>query len=135
MESIDHLFIHCKFSHSLRCSLLRRCGVLSGRPGSLAGTIQAWRYSSFSRSGLILCRPTPFAILWLTWKERNDRVFNGSSSSMEDIYELVVVRISKWASFKSEFDRLRVEGVLHNWEASLLCGLWWKNWYFGLLGK
>eukprot|EP00268_Persea_americana_P000277 TRINITY_DN10107_c0_g1_i2.p1 TRINITY_DN10107_c0_g1~~TRINITY_DN10107_c0_g1_i2.p1 ORF type:complete len:112 (-),score=12.99 TRINITY_DN10107_c0_g1_i2:315-650(-) len=85
MESIDHLFIHCKFSHSLRCSLLRRCGVLSGRPGSLAGTIQAWRYSSFSRSGLILCRPTPFAILWLTWKERNDRVFIGSLSSVEYI--------------------------------------------------
>lgn len=34
-----------------------------------------------------------------------------------------MVRISKWASFKSKFDSLSVEGVMHNWEASLSCGV------------
>lgn len=42
---------------------------------------------------------------------------------MEDLSHLVMVLISKWASFKSKFDSLRVEGVMHNWEASLSCGV------------
>ena len=83
--------------------------------------IEAWRCSSFYGCGLVLWRLIPFAILWSVWKEKNDRVFKRSSSSVEDLTLLVVSRIAKWATFKSEFDSLRVDGVLHNWEAFLLC--------------
>ena len=52
-----------------------------------------------------------------------DILFRGSSSSVEDLSLLVVVRIANWAAFKSEFDSSKIDGVLHNWEASLLCGV------------
>ena len=42
---------------------------------------------------------------------------------MEELEQLVVVQIAKWASFKKEFDASKVFGVLHNWEASLYCGV------------
>ena len=42
---------------------------------------------------------------------------------VEELEQLVVVQIAKWASFKKEFDASKVFGVLHNWEASLYCGV------------
>lgn len=40
---------------------------------------------------------------------------------MEDEFSLVFVCIAKWASMREDFDRLKVEGIIHNWEASLYC--------------
>ena len=45
-ETIDHLFVHCKFSYSLWCRLLAWCGVLWSFPKSLVGLSKAWRFSS-----------------------------------------------------------------------------------------
>ena len=64
METVDHLFIHCEFSHILWCRLLLRCSVLWCGPGTLAGMIEASRCSSFYGCGLVLWRLIPFAILW-----------------------------------------------------------------------
>ncbi|XXG74166.1 hypothetical protein AAC387_Pa07g2955 [Persea americana] len=65
----------------------------------------------------------PFAILWSVWKERNNRIFRGSLLPVEELEQLVLLQIAKWASFKKEFDALKVYSVLHNWEASLYCGV------------
>lgn len=34
---------------------------------------------------------------------------------------LVLMHIAKWVSIRKEFDSSRVEGIFHNWEASLYC--------------
>lgn len=36
---------------------------------------------------------------------------------------LEVAYIAKWTSVRSNFDSSSVAGVLHNWEASLFCGV------------
>lgn len=40
---------------------------------------------------------------------------------VEDEFSLVFVCIAKWASMREDFDSLKVEGIIHNWEASLYC--------------
>lgn len=70
----------------------------------------------FFRLRLVLWRLIPFAIFWSFWKERNARVFNGSSMPKEDILSLVLMCIAKWISVRKEFDSLRVEGIFHNWK-------------------
>ena len=62
-ETIDHLFVHCKFSNSLWCRFIARCGVLWSLPRLLVGLVKAWRFFSFFGSGLILWRIIPFAIV------------------------------------------------------------------------
>lgn len=47
----------------------------------------------------------------------------GLCSPMEDILVLVEMRIIKWISSRSDFDNIRVNGVLHNWQISLMCGI------------
>ncbi|XP_028113211.1 uncharacterized protein LOC114311295 [Camellia sinensis] len=38
----------------------------------------------------------PLAILWSTWKHRNDCIFNGSQPNLEDLCEIVKVRVAMW---------------------------------------
>ena len=90
METVDHLFIHCEFSHTLWCRFLLRCSVLWCSPGTLVGMIEAWRCSSFHGCGLVLWRLIPFAMLWSIWKERNERVFRWPLLALEDLTLLVV---------------------------------------------
>ena len=88
----------------------------------------------FLGNGLILWWLIPFAILWSVWKERKNRIFKGSLLYVDDLSQLVVIQIAKWASFKKEFDNLRVDSVLHNWDASLSCGVKRvKMWCIGFL--
>lgn len=46
---------------------------------------------------------------------------------MEEVVHMVIVRIAKWVPCRSDFDRLRVDGLLCNWEASLHSGISKKN--------
>ena len=63
-----------------------------------------------------LCVSSTLFLFYGRHGRRGITVFRGSPSSMEELLHLVVVWIAKWASFS-----LRVDGVLHNWEASLSC--------------
>lgn len=45
--------------------------------------------------------------------------FIGSSMDVAEVAHLVLLRITKCVYARSEFDGLRAEGILHNWEASL----------------
>lgn len=64
-------------------------------------------------------RVSLFAIFWSLWKERNGRVFRGSSLSVEEIKDLVFFCIAKWASRNGKFDNLKLKDILRNREASI----------------
>lgn len=49
----------------------------------------------------MLWRLIPFAILWSMWQERNARIFK---QTKEDVDQLVLVSIAKWASTRDELD-------------------------------
>lgn len=110
------------------------CGVvfLGGAEylGAFRGHWQVclWNGGSFLSMGVAQsCGIIPFAILWSVWKERNDKVFRWTSKSVEEVVHMVIVRIAKWVSCRSDFDRLRVDGLLCNWEASLHSDISKKN--------
>lgn len=55
-------------------------------------------------------------------KKRNARIFKWESSSREEVAQLMLVHINKWASSKDEFDGIRICNIFHNWEACLCAG-------------
>ncbi|XP_028095031.1 protein NRT1/ PTR FAMILY 7.1-like [Camellia sinensis] len=53
----------------------------------------------------LLWKVMSLAVLWSTWKHRNDCVFNGSQPNFEELCEVVKIRISLWAqSFPAKME-------------------------------
>lgn len=50
--------------------------------------------SRFFGCGAVLWEIIPYVILWSIWKERNDRVFRGSSMPVEDVVQLLLQQIA-----------------------------------------
>lgn len=63
VKSVNHLFLHCKFSSSLWCLFLKQSGVWLCFPKTLEGMEESWRHSPFFGYGLVLWRLSPFVIL------------------------------------------------------------------------
>ena len=69
------------------------------------------------RAGLLLWRIIPFTILCSIWRERNERILKGSSSSVARIILDVSLRNVRWILVRKEFDRFNMTDILSNWEA------------------
>ena len=114
-ESIDHLLLHCKVTSYLWFYFINLCGVFWYFPGTLASLV-AWVWGPFHDCGLLPWRLIPFTILWEVWKERNERIFRNSTSSLEGLVSKVIFSIAKWALVRKDFRNLN---VLH---ACMGCG-------------
>lgn len=84
---------------------------------------ESWMGGAIVGCTRILWRVSPFAILWSIWKEMNDRIIRGSSSSSIDLIPRVALRIAKWALVRKKFSNVHLNDILENWEACMGCGL------------
>lgn len=71
---------------------------------------------------LFLWRIIPFTILCSIWREINERILKGSSSSVARIILDVSLRNVRWILVIKEFDRFNMTDILSNWEACKSCG-------------
>ena len=122
-ETINHLFLHCEFVANIWSHFIARCGVAWCCPESIVQAAQYWLGGCFGVCRRTLWRIIPFAILWTSWRERNDRIFRGISSPLVKLIEGVTLRIAKWAMVRKEFSTFSINNIFVNWEACMVCGL------------
>lgn len=87
-ESCDHLIFHGKVAFKIWGSYLRRFRKDWVHPYLVRAPIWEWsegKELGFSQRGLEIWRHLPFAVCWCLWRERNMRIFEGQSVSLEDI--------------------------------------------------
>ena len=63
----------------------------------------------------------PFVILWSIWRERNDRIFKGVSSSLLVLINRISMRIAKWALIRKKCCNFSLNDILLNWEVCMGC--------------
>ena len=80
VKSVNHLFIHCEIEVSVWARFISRCGAAWCFPEKIGEAIESWMGGHFAGCGRTLWRMASFAIIWSIWRERNDRIFRGSSS-------------------------------------------------------
>ncbi|KAL9681258.1 hypothetical protein QQ045_013040 [Rhodiola kirilowii] len=100
-ESSDHLLSQCRWSWELWSRSLSWWGASWVFPQTAQSLLESWVNEGTSKSYKRLWKILSYAIIWSIWEERNKRCFQNKKRSVEDICELVKVRLAWWAKYRS----------------------------------
>lgn len=95
-ESVDHLFIHCPFSWKIWSWWLNIWHVAWVTPSSIKDLLSSWSPPCSKPFFKKVWWAILYIIIWSTWKERNERVFNNTQSSINQICDLILTRLGWW---------------------------------------
>lgn len=95
-ESSLHLFLHCDLASAVWLDLMRWLGEVYLIPLNLFIHWECWKAAGINKMvrkgrGLIW-----LATIWVLWKARNDKIFNGVNYVAVDIVETVKVLSWRW---------------------------------------
>ncbi|KAL9677221.1 hypothetical protein QQ045_005449 [Rhodiola kirilowii] len=100
-ESVDHLLLHCPWSWKLWAICISWWGASWVIPGSAKCLLESWLIAGASKSYKRVWKTLGYVILWSIWEERNKRCFQGKKRPVEEIGELVKMRLAWWANYRS----------------------------------
>lgn len=92
-KSIDHLLQNYRVAHCFWNSILRWFGVSWVLPKSITELFKVWKFPISHRQGKEMrCASFP-AILWILWKERNTRLFEGKETRVECLLDKLKYKV------------------------------------------
>jgi hypothetical protein len=96
-ESIDHLLIHCECAQFLWNAFFSRFGLAWAMPRRVVNLLQCWWSGGRARSAVVW-KMVPLCIMWCLWSERNERFFEDSERSLEDLLHFFFFTLFTWAA-------------------------------------
>jgi hypothetical protein len=94
-ESVDHLLLHCGTARALWNAFFDRFGLCWVMPCSVKELLASWWSSDRSRSAVVW-KMVPLCIMWCIWSERNNRCFEDSSRSIEELLHFFLFTLFSW---------------------------------------
>lgn len=113
-ESVDHILLHCSEIWKVWSSMLQWWGVSWVIPVIVDGVLLWWLGTKFKKLVMRIWRLVPIAMLWSVWRLRNDCVFKGSQPTMDELGEIVKVRVGLWAKSRLPEIHYTVHDVVAN---------------------
>jgi hypothetical protein len=107
-ESTLHLFIHCDMSSKVWLMLMRWLDRFFISPPNLFVHWACWRTGERNNNVLKGLEVIWLATIWTLWKTRNDKVFNGTISRVDDVVDEVKVLAWRWV-----LGRIRIPACLY----------------------
>ncbi|XP_048495896.1 uncharacterized protein LOC125495273 [Beta vulgaris subsp. vulgaris] len=96
METHEHLFLTCVFSRKLWDWWLQLWKLQWAFPSSIKEVFEQWQYPHNGIFFKKVWAASFFIILWTIWRERNARNFNEVFSSISQLKDLILLRLSWW---------------------------------------
>jgi hypothetical protein len=96
-ESVDHLLLHCEAARALWNAFFVRFGLYWVMPCSVKELLASWWSSGRSRS-TVVWKMVPLCIMWCIWSERNNRCFEDSSRSIEELLHFFLFTLFSWTA-------------------------------------
>ncbi|XP_048493141.1 uncharacterized protein LOC104908756 [Beta vulgaris subsp. vulgaris] len=96
LETTNHLLLHCRFSWNLWSWWLNLWGLSWSFPETIKNAFLQWQIYGKGIFFKKIWHSIFFIIIWSLWKERNSRIFNNSASSLEEIQDLILLRLCWW---------------------------------------
>jgi hypothetical protein len=94
-ESIDHLFLHCESAQFLWNAFFSRFGLAWAMPRGVAHLLSSW-WSGGRPCNAMVWKMVPLCIMWCLWSERNERFFENSERSSEDLLHFFLTTLFTW---------------------------------------
>jgi hypothetical protein len=89
-EFIDHLLIHCECAQFLWNAFFSRFGLAWAMPRGVVNLLQCWWSGGRSQSAVVW-KMVSLCIMWCLWSERNERFFEDSEKSLEDLLHFFLI--------------------------------------------
>ncbi|CAL5340992.1 unnamed protein product [Camellia sinensis] len=129
-ESICHVLLHCHFSWRVWSAILNWWEVQGALPGSVEAVLHWWEGVKLSKKEKLLWKVIPPAVFWSLWKLRNECIFQAAKPHLEDLCELVKIRVALWLNQSFKAFNFTVQDFLSNLRQiryclgskSVLCG-------------
>ncbi|KAL4204372.1 hypothetical protein AMTRI_Chr01g109510 [Amborella trichopoda] len=115
-ESNSHLFIHCNTAHKIWGHILQLCGVQWVMLPTVKELLSSYPASHWLKAGRTLWKAAGAAIVWIIWKERNSRIFQGIAIECPALFHKVTSLVTFWASNHGIFSWLPANTFLSHWE-------------------
>jgi hypothetical protein len=96
-ESVDHLLLHCGTARALWNAFFTRFGLCWVMPSSVKELLASWWSCGRSRSAVVW-KMVPSCIMWCIWSERNNRCFEDSSRSIEELLHFFLFTLFSWTA-------------------------------------
>ncbi|GAB2298359.1 hypothetical protein Dimus_038529 [Dionaea muscipula] len=100
-ESVDHLFLHCRFVWTIWASCFRWWGFMWVAPDSVQNLLRSWDGVFIRKELREFWRAIPGAVFWFVWKCRNDSRFNNIEPRGDELFELIKYKCALWFCLSS----------------------------------
>lgn len=95
-EEVSHLILHCPFAQSLWGWWCNIWGLSWVWPSSIELAFTQWNFPHKNKLFQKIWRASFQVIIWSLWKERNSRIFNNTSNPIQEVQNMVLLRICWW---------------------------------------
>ena len=109
-ETADHLLVHCRWVFSLWALSLSLMGISCVQPSNVRDVVVAWRRRKKKSWVREVWSMIPLAIWWATWKERNRRIFEDKTLSLQDLKLYFLRLLYSWC-VRLSGDRVKFSGL------------------------
>ena len=96
-ENVDHLFLHSEIARSLWYAVFSQFGLSWVMPSKVAGLFACWWLGGRSRSAVVW-KMVPLCIVWCLWLERNERCFEDSKRTLEELTAFFFYLLYTWTA-------------------------------------
>ncbi|XP_028113521.1 uncharacterized protein LOC114311593 [Camellia sinensis] len=121
MESVDHLFVQCFQIWKVWGCMLQWWNLCWVSPTIVDEVLTWWLGTKHKKSVKKIWLLVPVVMLWSTWRLRNEVVFNGKQPDMNELCEVLKVRVGLWVKSSKPSVQYSVHQIVENLSQVRFC--------------
>ncbi|XP_059301783.1 uncharacterized protein LOC132053687 [Lycium ferocissimum] len=111
-ETVNHLFLHCKFTQQLWRIFLNLKGIAWTMPSKVSEALKSWEEAGLQAKNRNRWRIVPASIWWAIWKERNSRCFESIENGVQKVKLNCILLLCFWCNQAYSDDTISIIDVL-----------------------